>query len=249
MKRLVLLAVLAVASRAHAERDAKAVYADGEKLYAAGRYLDAAEKFRTAYGIDPDPAYLFNVAQAYRFGEDCAKSAEFYHQFLAKVPSPPNAAKIVAWADEQEACARQLAAAKPVTVPVAGRAKPAVVERPGHARLYAGITTAVVGVALSGLGAYELGRLGGIADRRGAAAAVCTSTNPCTAAEYGAIVKPYDDLASAKQRNGGIGLGVGGLAIATAIYLIATSFDDSEHPPVGVTATTTTAMVYGTWTF
>jgi tetratricopeptide (TPR) repeat protein len=249
MKRLVLLAVLAVATRAHAEPDAKAVYAEGEKLYAAGRYLDAAEKFRAAYELDPDPAYLFNVAQAYRFGEDCTDSADYYHRFLAKVTSPPNAAKIAAWADEQDACAKKLAATKPVAVPVIVPDKHPATERPSHSRRYVGIATAIVGLAVAGLGAYEFTRLGAIADRRTVAAGACTVMHQCTVAEYDAIVKPYDDLAGTKQRNGALGLGVGGLAVATAIYLVASSFDDGEHPPVGVTATTTTAMVYGSWTF
>ena len=249
MKRLVLLAILAGGARAHAGPDAKAVYAEGEKLYAAGRYLDAAEKFRAAYELDPDPAYLFNVAQAYRFGEDCAKSADYYHRFLAKVPSPPSVEKVRGWADEQDACAKRQAAAKPVAVPVVTPDAPVAPVPRGHARLYAGIATAVVGVAAAGVGAYEFTRLGGIADRRGVAAAACTTTSQCTVTEYGAIVRPYDDLAHAKQRNGALGLGLGGLAIASAIYLIATSFEDTEHLPVGATATTTSAMVYGTWTF
>ncbi len=35
----------------------------------------AAERFELAYELDPDPAYLFNLAQAYRLGNVCAKSA------------------------------------------------------------------------------------------------------------------------------------------------------------------------------
>ena len=251
MKRLVLIAVLAAATRAYAEPDAKALYAEGEKLYSAGRYLDAAEKFRTAYEVDPDPAYLFNVAQAYRFGDDCTKAADFYHRFLAKVPAPPNEAKVRAWADEQDACAKLRAAAKPVDVPVLiTPGKPMVDEPPGHRRLYAGIASAVVGVAFAGLGVYELGKLGGIEERRTVATGACTAMNVCTVAQYAAIVGPYDDLAQAKQRNGAIALGVGGLAVAAAIYLIATDLDGSaEHAPVGVAATASSAMVYGAWTF
>ena len=250
MKGLVLLAILVGATRAHAEPDAKAIYAEGEKLYAAGRYLDAAEKFHAAFAIDPDPAYLFNIAQAYRFGDDCVKSADFYHQFLAKVPDPPNAVKVRAWTDEQDACAKRVLATRPVEVKVIGPTKPHEDEPPGHGRLYVGVGAAVVGIAVTALGVYEFGKLGGISDRRTIAAGACTKMNVCSVGDYNLIVGPYDDLASAKQRNGAIAICLGGLAIACAIYLIATGVGGTaEHAPIGVTASASGAMIYGAFAF
>ena len=216
MKRLVVLALLAIAPRAYA--DAKQVYAEGEKLYAAGRYLAAAEKFRAAYDLDPDPVYLFNLAQAYRFGEDCARSAAFYGKFLEKVPDAPNAAKVKGWKDEQDACAQRAAAKldKPVIVvdPLEAPVPPPV-EKRGNARLYAGIATAVVGVAAVGFGAYEFSLVSSVStDRDSAVAALgCTSAMPCTAAQYSAITTKYDGQARDKQVYGSLGLGLGAIAI------------------------------------
>src|ERR1700759_212421 len=109
MSRAVIFALL-LAATAHADTGkAKEIYAEGEKLYAQGRYLEAAARFRAAYDAEPDPVYLFNVAQAYRFGEDCVQSATYYKQFLEKVPEAPNADKVRGWIDEQDACAKQKA--------------------------------------------------------------------------------------------------------------------------------------------
>jgi hypothetical protein len=242
VKRLALLAILA-ATRAHA---APAEFAEGEKLYKAGRYLDAAEKFRVAYEAEADPNFLLDAAQAYRFGEDCAHSAESYRAYLEKMPAAPEAEKIRGYIAEQEACAKRKAAEKPapVAAPVAVHAP----EAPGHARLYIGIASAIAGGVAIGLGFYEDSKLDGIATRRSASVAHCTQTNICTASEYNATVKPYDDLAAAKQRNGIIGYSVGGLAVAAAVYLIIADLTP-EHGALRIAPTPTGAMAFGTWRF
>ena len=261
MNRLVVIALLVAASRAQADPDAKAKaaasYADGEKLYAAARYLDAAEKFRTAFELDPDPVYLFNVAQAYRFGEDCVKSADFYKRFLDKVPDPPNVAKIRAWYQEQDTCAKAVLAAKP-PLPVepltrtreGDHIEPAPIAHESNVRLYAGIGSATAGAVAIVIGVLQVTKLGGIESDRKAAASSCTTTNVCTAAEYTALVQPFDDDAHAHQRNGIIAFSVGGLALGAAVYLIATAGGSSEHAaPVSVALGNGGAMAYGSWRF
>jgi hypothetical protein len=55
---------------------------EGEKLYNLGQFEKAAEAFKEAYGKDQKPAYLFNVAQAYRYGNKCREAAFFYKRYL-----------------------------------------------------------------------------------------------------------------------------------------------------------------------
>jgi tetratricopeptide (TPR) repeat protein len=112
MTRVVLfvLFVLAAEGRAdtsaRAKADATAAYAEGQRRYLAEDYEGAAQQFITAYGLDPDPAYLFNIAQAYRFAKQCALSVRYYRRFLAAVRNPPNKAEVTKYIAEQDACAR-----------------------------------------------------------------------------------------------------------------------------------------------
>ncbi len=82
---------------------------DAETKFKSGDYAGAVEKFKLAYQLDADPGYLFNIAQAYRLARDCASSANYYRQFLEKVPSPPNLDQVKGWLADQEACVRALA--------------------------------------------------------------------------------------------------------------------------------------------
>lgn len=252
--RVLAFALVLAATAAHAD-DAKTLYADGEKLYAHGQYLDAAAKFRAAYDADPDPVYLYNIAQAYRFGDDCAQSAAFYKQFLDKVPAAPNADKVKGWISEQEACAARDAAKQTLLPPAERRdaPPPPPPTPPGNARLYAGIGIAVAGLAVAGFGAYEFSLVGGIASDRDTAVAHGCPSNlamPCTLDQWNALAKPFDDKARSKQVLGGALVGGGAALVATGLYLIiskVTADDEAEH--VIVHPVPGGAAVQGTWTF
>jgi hypothetical protein len=117
----VVLAVLLVATAARADDDLKAradaVYKEGEARYAAKEYLAAAAAFAQSYDLDPDPAVLFNIAQAYRLGRACAQAARYYHEFTAKVPDPPEPDKLERYIAEMDTCAKaESAATKPTIV-------------------------------------------------------------------------------------------------------------------------------------
>jgi tetratricopeptide (TPR) repeat protein len=56
----------------------------GRKLYGQGRYALAFDEFTKAHDLDPDPAYLFNMAQALRLDGGRREDAiKLYEQFIA----------------------------------------------------------------------------------------------------------------------------------------------------------------------
>jgi hypothetical protein len=129
MKALGIAIVLALASNAgatpsdRAKATSEKLYTEGQSLYNAGDYHGAAQKFQLAYDTNPDPVYLFNVAQAYRFAKECRVSADSYKRFLSEAPNAPNRDKVQQYIDDMEACARTQAPVEPKPDP-----KPAVVE-------------------------------------------------------------------------------------------------------------------------
>jgi tetratricopeptide (TPR) repeat protein len=69
---------------------ADAAYAEGSTAYNADDFAKAAQKFEEAYSLIPDPAYLFNIGQAYRQQKDCVKAADAFKKFVALAPDAPN---------------------------------------------------------------------------------------------------------------------------------------------------------------
>jgi len=62
-------------------------FKEGETQYDLGNFDKAAEAFKQAFSLETNeakrPAYLYNVAQAYRQGGKCKDAAFFYKRFLA----------------------------------------------------------------------------------------------------------------------------------------------------------------------
>ena len=104
-----VILVGALAGPALADRDpvaARKAFDAGSQLYQRGDYVGAAAKFEAAYGLDPDPAYAFNIAQAYRFAKKCARAAYHYRDYLQRAgPRAPNADKVERYLQEVTACA------------------------------------------------------------------------------------------------------------------------------------------------
>jgi outer membrane protein assembly factor BamD (BamD/ComL family) len=112
--------VLACAATATAQpsskqrADATAAYQEGQRRYLDEDYVGAAAQFEAAYKLDPDPAYEFNIAQAYRLANDCTKSLVWYRKFLADAPKAPNIDAVKKYiADEEAACAKTAPAPAP----------------------------------------------------------------------------------------------------------------------------------------
>ena len=84
-RTFVILALgLCAATTAHAdEATAKQQYEQGARAYNLGQFPKAIEQFTAAYEQWPEPAFLFNIAQAYRQAGDCKQALFFYKRFLA----------------------------------------------------------------------------------------------------------------------------------------------------------------------
>lgn len=113
-----MLALVCATAPALADKPgAEKAYNDGLALYKAGDFRGAADKFQLAYERDPDPVYLFNLAQAYRFAKLCQQAADSYTRFLKEAPNAPNRDKVQKYLEEMNACAHSQDLVKPDSKP------------------------------------------------------------------------------------------------------------------------------------
>src|SRR5687768_17520665 len=107
MKRI-LLAVLLFSAPAFAQdpaADAKAKYKEGLVHYNVREYKEAIARFKEAYKLKADPAYLYNIAQAYRLQGDCVDAAFYYKGFIRDTTEgTTNRDKAARFQTEMETC-------------------------------------------------------------------------------------------------------------------------------------------------
>ena len=107
----VLLPALAVAE----PKTADDWYTEGETQYNLGNFDKAADAFKQGYALESvenkKPAYLYNVAQAYRQARKCKDASFFYKRYLslkdqdtAKPLSPDKRKEIEGWIAELDEC-------------------------------------------------------------------------------------------------------------------------------------------------
>ncbi len=117
---LTLVALSAVAPRAKA-REAQPVPDDlalarassdaGLDKFRQGDYDGALEAFRQSYALAPEPALLFDMAQAHRRKGECQAALDDYRRFLAAVDrQTASQAKVAGHIEKMEACVRDAAA-------------------------------------------------------------------------------------------------------------------------------------------
>lgn len=75
-----------------AELRAREQFLKGQKAYAAGEYEKALAAFSEAYGLQPVPGFLFDIAQCHRQLGNYERAAVFYQQYLELSPSKENVA-------------------------------------------------------------------------------------------------------------------------------------------------------------
>jgi len=73
-------------------RDAKKIYQEATVAFSLGRYDIAAAKYEEAFALHPDPAVLYNAAQAYRLAGNKRRALELYKNCVRVFPDSPSAA-------------------------------------------------------------------------------------------------------------------------------------------------------------
>jgi tetratricopeptide (TPR) repeat protein len=120
-----------VASEPSAARQA---YDQATAAFGLGHYAEAAEKYETAFSLRPDPALLYDAAQAYRLAGNRPRALELYRNYLRLYPDRQNAdearnqvAALTKAIEEEKAGPPSLpAAAGPATAPPPPVAPPPV---------------------------------------------------------------------------------------------------------------------------
>ena len=86
-----LAAALLAPARAEAQATAKELYQHAQAAYDLAKYNDAASLFEQVYEQRPDQkVLLYNIAQAYRLGNNSDKALFFYRQYLKFAPTAKN---------------------------------------------------------------------------------------------------------------------------------------------------------------
>ena len=80
---------------------AKAAFTEGERNFQLGKFDDAIEAYERAYGLDPQPAFLFNIALSHRRQyeidgqiDHLARARELYRNYLRLEPQTTHKAGV-----------------------------------------------------------------------------------------------------------------------------------------------------------
>lgn len=276
MKRTIVAIVIGISAQLAiadpADKPAgKAAYADGKKKYATGDYAGAASDFQAAFDHDPDPAYIFNVGQAYRrrveaktgtVEEDCFKSWKAYKEFLKLVAAPPNRKEVETYIAEMERCAGKLAVMpidKPVDKPIdkpVDRPIEQPIEQPidkpvepsRDPKQYVGIGIGVAGVIACGIGIYYANLSARELDDRQRFLDDPDTTN-LAAAVRDARLKKFDADGNAANRKAYVSFGVGGAMVIGGTLLVILGRNSTTEQKVTVAPSRDGAMVLGSFRF
>lgn len=183
----------------------------GRRLYDVASYPEAIAEFKLAYTLEPDPSYLFNIAQAYRLDGDCAGAADFFKRYLKAEPTSDRRAKIATLIAECKP-REQPAPPPPDTGAPAEPEEPLPPPDPGRSRRIIGLATAIGGgvlLAAGGALAYNVSSLESEIEDR------CATE--CNWDE----VRGLDDKARTRSTLSTVAFVTGGVAVlgGTALYL------------------------------
>ena len=208
------------------QQAAKAHFTEGQKHFTADEFFLAAQEFELAYKLDPDPVYLYNIAQAYRRGSACARAADYYRKFLVVVPNPPNLDKVNRYLTELDACAKVEASGQPAPPPkeepkVEAPAPPTMIADPtaGRFERRLGLAIGAAGVAILGVGVWfthDVHTLEGYSD------ALCPPASMAPCAWSASKQARADDLKHRGDRASALEIGgyaLGGAAVLSGVVL------------------------------
>jgi hypothetical protein len=239
---LLILACIAGRAHAQAEPDKAKVEADAaQKAYDDSKYSDAAAHFARAYELDPQVAYLYNGATAYRLAKDCANAAKLYRQFLdaTKGVQVQNVDKVKRYLDEMDACAKATPKLpeKPPEQPAVTHTEPDVrtfaTPEPadsGKSKRRLGLVVGASGVAVLGVGAgFGLAAMRN-AELHDAFYKKYCHPYPGDACDGSFLQKQYDDPGHRDAVIAISAFAVGGAAVAGGIALYFMGRTSSEQP-------------------
>lgn len=83
------VAMAAPANTTSAE-EARAHYKKGLSYYALQKYAEAANEYEAAFELEPDPALLYNAAQAHRLAGGKTRALALYQSYLRLFPGQSN---------------------------------------------------------------------------------------------------------------------------------------------------------------
>jgi tetratricopeptide (TPR) repeat protein len=243
---LTVLLVVAGLGNARADDDvasARSHFKRASRLYDLRRYREAAKEFEAAYEAKDDPAFLYNIAQAYRLAGDSAEAVGAYQSYLRRAPDAPHRREVEARIAELKQLVedqRKTQQAPPLgTHPPELPEPPPIVEappkpqqpppalppvehaeagHPGRTKIIAGAAVAAVGLALIGVGiAYALE----------AASASDQLTNP----QPGQVFDPQLESDGHTYQAWSIaGFAVGGAALAAGAVVLALGVRERRAP-------------------
>ena len=225
--------------------EAENAYKYGQSLYMKEDYENAAKQFKAAYDLDPDPVYLFNIAQALRLGTKCKDASDYYHRYLTEAKKAPNADAVKAYIVEVDECAKAqqpvVVAPPPVDPPTADPPPIAPIQdtrSSGSKKRLVGYVVGGAGVGLAVLGFVFMAQVRGLEDD---ADDVCR--NPCEmwTTTLTDARKVIDDKAHVREKLMVGSWIAGGAAIAAGVYLVVTGGEQSESS-VSITPTRNGAM-------
>lgn len=126
-----------------ASEDPRALFEKGSALYALGRYSEAAPLFERAFTLKPDPALLYNAAQAYRLMGNQKRALTLYRNYLHlygdKISNPDEVKRQIAQLEQAIAARERAKTVAPPSVPPSSATtlvatvpprKPPLVKRP-----------------------------------------------------------------------------------------------------------------------
>ncbi len=251
----IALATPAAAQPAGNKGAAEREYGEGQARYKQGDFIGAADKFKVAFDLDPDPVYLYNAAQAYRFAKMCGASATYYKKFLDTAPAAaPNRDKAERFRDEMDACAKTEPLAAPdrpspsPLMPISGA--PAEPPPEPHDTASHGNRNLTYSLALGGVGIVGLA-FGVYFTQKAISAG--DDQQQCLHDATPMMACPGARIAHDQQQGNNANLGqkivypIGGAAIAGAVVLYVLGRDRGAEHAVTIAPTRNGAMV--SWTF
>ncbi len=88
-----VLVAIAFATPAFADQtsdEARKHFEAGTAAFNLGEFKTAVDEYKAAYKLRSDPVFLYNIAQAYRMGNDLEQALFFYRSYLHNAPNAPN---------------------------------------------------------------------------------------------------------------------------------------------------------------